>query len=145
MGGTEAILGQVVIGGLSALRKSRTARAQNKQLAAQRVNQEQQIAASRQIEDRRRKDQLRRDKAARRARFGALGVSANGGSAAAVLRGLSTRSLLENQDRNRLSDIRLRGMRQGFASRQRRNLLEVRNDFLDRTTKFLDRNASSLF
>lgn len=145
MGGTEAILGQVVLGGLSALRKSRAARTQNQQLAAQQAIQEQQIAASRQIEDRRRKEQLRQDRAAQRARFGALGLSAGGGSAAAVLRGLSTRSALDAQDRDRLSDIRLRGIGQGFASRRRRNLLEVRNDFLDSSIGLLKRNASKFF
>jgi hypothetical protein len=145
MGGTEAILGQVVLGGLSALRKSRAARTQNQQLAAQQAIQEQQIAASRQIEDRRRKEQLRQDRAAQRARFGALGLSAGGGSAAADLRGLSTRSALDAQDRNRLSDIRLRGIGQEFTSRRRRNLLEVRNNFLDRSIGLLKRNASKLF
>ena len=145
MGGTEAIIGQAVLGGLSVLRKSQAARAQNQQLAAQQAIQEQRIAATRDIEDRRRKEQLRRNTAAQRARFGALGLSANGGSAAAVLRGLSTRSDLEDRDRNRLSDIQSRGLGQDFAVRRRRNLLEVRNDFLNKSIGILDRNASKFF
>ncbi len=145
MGGTELIIAQAVLGGLSAVQKSQAARSQNRQLSAQQAIQEQQIAATRQIEDRRRKEQLRRDKATQRARFGALGLSASGGSAAAVLRGLSTRSALENQDRSRLFDIRLQGLGQDFSARRRRNLLEVRNDFLNKSVGFLHQNAGKFF
>jgi hypothetical protein len=145
MGGTEAIIGQVIFGGLSALQKSQTARAQNQQLFARQAAQERQIVATRAIEDRRRKDQLRRDRATQSARFGARGLSASGGSAAAVSRGLSTRSALDGQDRKQLSDIALRGLGQDFAARRSRNLLEVRNDFLNRSIGILGRNAGTFF
>ena len=145
MGGTEAIIGQVVLSGLSSLQKSQAVRSQNKQLAAQQAFQEQQIATTREIEERRRKEQLRQNQAAQRARFGALGLSASGGSAAAVLRGLSTKSALRGQDQGRLSDIRLQGLRQDFTSRRRRNLLEVRNDFVNNSIGILSQNLNRIF
>lgn len=140
MGGSEIFIGQAIMAGLSAVQKSQAARAQNRQLFAQQALQQQQVAASRAIEERRRKEQLRQTKAAHRARFGGLGISANSGSAAAVLNGLSTRSSLEGRDQGRLSDLRLQSIGLDFANRRRRNLLEVRNDAINRGVGLLVQN-----
>jgi len=141
MGGTELFIGQAVLG---VLQKSQATRAQNRQLSAQQAIQEQRIAATRQVEERRRKEQLRRNKAAQRARFGGLGLSSSGGSAAAVLRGLSTRSSLEGQDRDLLSGIELNGLRQDFDRRRRRNLLEVRKNAFNTGFSLLRQGISRL-
>lgn len=140
MGSTEAIFA-----GISLIRGMQSARSQNRQLATQQALQERQIAATRQIEERRRKEQLRLNKAAHRARFGGLGISASGGSAAAVLQGLSTRSDLDRQDRDRLSSLRLQGLRQNFAFQRRRNLLAPRNAFFDRALGALERRGPQIF
>jgi hypothetical protein len=124
MGGTEMLITQAVISGLTYMRKAQEARAQNKQLAAQQTLQERQLAAERDIADRQDAEKLRSDKATRRALFGAAGTSSGGGSAAAVLNGLSKRAAQERYERNRRATIQLQGLRQANASQRRKNLLE---------------------
>jgi len=144
MGGTEAVIAAIA-GGASVLQQAQAASAQNRALATQQAQQQRQIEATRQIEKRRRKEQLSRDRAAQRARFGALGLSADGGSAAAVLRGLSTRASQDIADRNRLTSLRLQGLQGDFSGRRRRNLLEVRNSAFDQSIGLFRRFGSGLF
>ncbi|MEX2618390.1 MAG: hypothetical protein WD767_20080 [Alphaproteobacteria bacterium] len=118
MGGTEAL-----IAGLTFLRTAQEARAKNRELAAQQTLQERNMAAEREIADRRHAEKLHKDKATRRALFGAAGTSSGAGSAAAVLRGLSKRSAHDRFDRNRLDTLQLQGLRQAAASQRRKNLL----------------------
>jgi hypothetical protein len=142
MGGFESLAVMAALAAASAAataaqanrRASAEADAQNNAVAAQ--FQQQALAAE--IEERRRQEQLKRERAQRLARFGAQGVSSGGGSAAAVLGGLSAESarqgaesarqrslamsssLLDLADRNRLTLLRAAEAREkaalGFAS-----------------------------
>ena len=62
---------------------------QRKAQAAQIAHQRQQAALQQRIEERKLARARRQEEATARARFGASGVSSNGGSAASVLRGLN--------------------------------------------------------
>ncbi|NMM45214.1 hypothetical protein HH303_12040 [Rhodospirillaceae bacterium KN72] len=62
---------------------------QRKAQAAQIAHRQQQAALQQRIEERKLARERRQQEATARARFGASGISANGGSAAAVLRGLN--------------------------------------------------------
>ena len=62
---------------------------QRKAQAAQIAHQRQQAALQQRIEERKLARARRQEEASARARFGASGVSSNGGSASAVLRGLN--------------------------------------------------------
>lgn len=137
MGGTEALITQAVIGGLTYMRKAREAKAKNQEIAAQQTLQERRMAADREIADRQQAEQLRKDRATRRALFGAAGTSSGGGSAAAVLNGLSKRSAQERFDRNRRTTLQLQGLRQGAASQRRKNLLEPADYLFDQAMRGL--------
>ena len=131
MGGTEALIAQAVISGLTYMRKAQEAKAKNQEVAAQQTLQERKLAADREIANRQNAEQLRKDKATRRALFGAAGTSSSAGSAAAVLNGLSKRSAQDRFDRNRLATLQLQGLRQGVAVQRRKNLLEPEDYLFD--------------
>ncbi len=89
------------------------------------AQQLQQQARAAEIEDRRRQEQLRRERSQRLARFGAQGVAGGGGSADAVLAGLtaeSTRQGAENANQRRLA---MSGSMLDLADRNRLNLLRA--------------------
>ncbi|WP_148560791.1 hypothetical protein [Magnetospira sp. QH-2] len=75
---------------------------QKKAAAAQQqaaANRElQQIYQKQAIEDRKRQEKLRKDQASARARFGASGLSAAGGSAAALVQGMEKEAAQESRD-----------------------------------------------
>ncbi|MBF0093255.1 MAG: hypothetical protein HQL33_01565 [Alphaproteobacteria bacterium] len=90
------------------------ATAQN-QLAALRATQE--------INQRQRQRDLAKAQAARRADFGAMGVSANGGSARAVLDGLTKAAGRDESDERRIADLRADEITAQQTARTRTNLL----------------------
>ncbi len=83
-----------------------------------------------QIEERRKRDRLKRQEAARRARFGAQGVASAGGSAAALLQGLRNETEREIAEMHNLQNMRLGELNRENQSRAKINLLEHRNDLL---------------
>jgi hypothetical protein len=123
MAGFETVLASAVI---NAAFDAKAASQQKKALRQRHALEQKQLVLARDVEARKRRDQLKSDQATQRARFGALGVTATGGSAGAVMRGLSTAAWRDENDTNSAFDLNSLGMAQGFANQQRRNLLELR-------------------
>jgi hypothetical protein len=86
---------------------------------AEQLRQTQDIAA------RRRRDQLRRALATQRARFGAQGIAAGGGSAEAAIGGLEAEAAREEADAQSLSALRLGRLNDELDWQRRRNLLDA--------------------
>ena len=68
---------------------------------------------------------LQRRIAQERARAGAAGVGSTGGSADAIVRGLSEEAQRANDARAQLLGLRVDGLREDFAQSRKRNLLET--------------------
>jgi hypothetical protein len=116
-----------------AAQASRRAQAETQAQANATAQHLQQQALAAQIEERRRREQLKRERAQRLARFGAQGLASSGGSADAVLAGLTdesarrgaeaaqqrslaqSASLLDLADRNRLTLLRAAEARENAA------------------------------
>ncbi|MBL8659856.1 MAG: hypothetical protein JNM75_08890 [Rhodospirillales bacterium] len=85
-----------------------------------------QINAAKAAEDRLRNERLRRAQASQRAQFGSAGI-ASGGSAQAVLAGLSKEAALTAAEQNRLNALRIGQINQQLDWQRRKNLLELSN------------------
>ncbi|WNK00100.1 hypothetical protein L2D14_01420 [Thalassospiraceae bacterium LMO-JJ14] len=114
-----------------------TVQAQGQARAQQRA---QQAAANRQIEaqrmqqERREKDmreQAKREQATARASFGARGVSSAGGSANALLQGISSQTEESIADDRRMVDFGIESLRENQRAQQRQSLLQSRNSILN--------------
>ncbi len=99
-----------------------SARAQAK---AEAQAQTQQIQQTQAIQSRERQDQFRRALATQRARFGAQGISGDGGSAGAALGGLQAEADREDQDASSLSALRIGRINDDLEWQQRRSLLDA--------------------
>lgn len=99
-------------------------KARNRAAQARADAQVKQLKTSQQIEERRRKEGLKRNLATQRARFGASGVGGVGGSSDALLRGLSDQTEREIKDRNRLNLLQTNSIYTNLANSKRLNLLE---------------------
>ncbi len=120
----------VLQAGQGIIKSARTAGAYknaNAALAADRQSELQQRQKAMDIDARRRRERLRLVMAAKRARFGAQGISASSGSAEAVLQGFADRADREGQDANKLEALRVAGINERYDRRQRKNLLEASN------------------
>lgn len=84
-----------------------------------------QQALAAEIEERRRQEQLRRERAQRLARFGAQGLASGGGSAGAVLGGLSAESARQGAESMRQRSLAMSGSLLDLADRNRLNLLRA--------------------
>jgi hypothetical protein len=87
--------------------------------------QARQIQEGREIDSRQRRDQLRRALATQRARFGAQGLAAGGGSVDAALSGLEAEAEREESDAQRLTDTRMSRLSEEAGWQRRRNLLDA--------------------
>ena len=87
--------------------------------------QAQQIQQTQEINARQRQEQLRRALATQRARFGAQGIAAGGGSADAALGGLEAEAMREDADSRSVSDLRIDRLNDQLDWQRRRNLLEA--------------------
>ena len=97
------------------------------QTAAQEANaraQTEQIRQNQIIEERKRRDRLRRALATQRARFGAQGIG-SGGSSQAVLAGLAAEAEQENADSRAQASSRISQINDQLAWSRRKNLLEA--------------------
>ncbi|MBL8668916.1 MAG: hypothetical protein JNM48_15780 [Rhodospirillales bacterium] len=99
-----------------------TARDQAKAEARAQTLQVQQTQA---VQSRERAEQLRRALATQRARFGAQGLSAGSGSAAAALGGLAAESERQDQDASSLAALRASRIGDDLEWQQRRSLLDA--------------------
>jgi hypothetical protein len=109
-----------------------------KQLRKERDRQIQAIRLRDTEDGRQRQLALRRRLAEERARAGGAGVGSSGGSADAVLAGLVEESRLQDQARQRESDLRVQDIRSTFEGRRQRSLL----DFAGRSVTLGSRLAS---
>ena len=129
---TLGIVESIAAGALTAAGAAMSARHANQQAAAQ---MESAAAAQRQrqseietahgIEERRRQEQLRREQAARAARFGGRGVGADGGSAGAVLAGLGAESARRGAEDTETRRLAVSGSLLDLQSRNRAALLSA--------------------
>ena len=100
-------------------------RLQAKAVKAERNQAAARIKAARAIEDRKQKEALKSAQAKARARFGARGLSAAGGSAAALLRGLEQESATLAGDGRTGDNLKLGEIDADYRLKKRRNLLEL--------------------
>ena len=87
--------------------------------------QTQQVQQQQEIQSRERRDQLRRALATQRARFGAQGIAAGGGSAEAALGGLEAEAARDEQDAASVGSMRISRIDDELSSQRRRNLLDA--------------------
>lgn len=110
--------------GIGLIQQRQQARVQNAAAAAAAQSQTQQIRRAQEIRERQRREQLRRALASQRASFGAQGIG-RGGSADAVLKGLSEETEKRIGDERSLNDLRIGGINFTLEQRRRRNLLDL--------------------
>lgn len=87
--------------------------------------QTQQVQQQQEIQSRERRQHLRRALATQRARFGAQGIAAGGGSAEAALGGLEAEAARDQQDATSLGTMRIDRINDELDWQQRRNLLDA--------------------
>lgn len=108
-----------------AAQADRRARAESEAQNAAVAHQLQQQALAAGIEERRRREQLARERAQRLARFGAQGVASGGGSADAVLGGLSAESTRQGSEAMRQRSLAMSSSLLDLADRNRITLLRA--------------------
>jgi hypothetical protein len=101
-----------------------------------------QIRAAQQVEERARRERLRRALAAQRARFGGQGVTGSG-SANAVLQGLAAAADREAADSNLLAGIRLDRLDTRLSGGSRHNLLAASQPYSRLALGALQRNLQN--
>jgi hypothetical protein len=116
--------------GLNLALTRKAQQAQSKELRAERDRQVREIQARDAEERRQQEAALKRRLAEERARAGAAGVGGSGGSADAVLRGLSeeSRALMAAQAQD--SSRRIDAIRDAYEQRRRHNLLDFAGRWL---------------
>ena len=121
-GGTEAILSMAIPAmkmGLSAAQQSNEQAAHDADSRAK-IDQ---IQQAQKLDARRRREQLKQALAARRARFGAQGISSSG-SAKAVLAGLAMEAGRQDAEERGLANTRINRINDQSAYASRRSLLD---------------------
>ena len=108
-----------------AAQAGRRARAEAEAQTAAAAHQMRQQALAAEIEERRRREQLARERAARLARFGAQGLASGGGSAEAVLGGLTAESARQGAEAARTRSLAMSGSLLDLADRNRLALLRA--------------------
>ena len=116
-------LSNVVTLGLNFALAQQAARQESGEINRERDRQIREIQARNEEERRRRQEELRR-LATQRARAGAAGVGA-GGSAQAVLRGLTEETQAADEASNEAAARRVGDLRRGASQARERNLLEL--------------------
>ena len=110
---------------LGAAQANRRAQAEAQAQTNATAHQLQQQALAAEIEERRRQEQLARERAARLARFGAQGVAAGGGSSDSVLAGLTAESTRQGAESARMRGLAMSGSLLDLADRNRLTLLRA--------------------
>lgn len=105
------------------MQSSAQANAQAKQAAAQRDLQVRQLQARQQIEEKRKRNLLKQKRASQRAAFGAQGVMADGGSAQALMTGLTRQTEDEIADDQRMTGFGIEKAQLSAAGAQTQSLL----------------------
>jgi hypothetical protein len=106
--------------------------------------QTRQVQQTQEIQSRERRDQLRRALATQRARFGAQGIAAGGGSAEAALAGLQAEAARDEQDAASLGNLRIDRINEQFGQQRRRNLLDASQARYRSAFSLMQRNLRSV-
>lgn len=117
----------------SAVSSVQQAAQQKAQARLARHQQAQQIALrdqERQVQEKQQREQARLHQARARAAFGARGVSSAGGSANALVDGISSRTEQAIADDRRLFDLGVENLRNNQRFREKESLLNTRNNIL---------------
>jgi hypothetical protein len=129
--------------GLNAALAARSASNERREINAERDRQIAEIQARDAEVERERQAALRRTLAAQRARLGAAGVGGAGGSAEAVLRGLTEESERERAARQDASSRRIGEARATASGRRRSNLLDLTGQLTQAGLSALGRSRST--
>ena len=105
------------------------AKSANKAASVQNEYENSRIRRSQEIEAKKQKEDLKRAQATRRANFGARGINAAGGSAAAVLSGMTKKMDDELAVDGRDAAYQISLNNNALKNRQKRNLLELSSPF----------------
>lgn len=117
----------VAMAGLNMIAQQQQARAA-KRAAQEQANRDlQRIHLAQQIEERNKRESLKRAEAAHRAHFGGRGIGASGGSAAAVQRGLQQQTARDLEDAAHLRQFQINDINSRSRSNQKANLLNASN------------------
>ena len=120
---TFAVLAAKEIAGAAQADRRARAEAEAQNTAVAQQLQQQALAA--QIEERRRQEQLKRERAQRLARFGAQGIASDTGSAEAVLGGLTAESTRQGAENMRQRSLAMSSSLLDLADRNRLTLLRA--------------------
>jgi len=121
-GGTEAILSMAI----PAMKMGLSAAQQSNEQGAHDANSRskiQQIQQAQKLDERRRREQLKHALAARRARFGAQGISSSG-SADAVLAGLAMEAERQDAEERAAANTRINLIKDQSSYSRRKSLLD---------------------
>lgn len=124
---TMAVIGSATAA-LGAAQANRRAKAETQAQTNAATQQLQQQALAAEIEDRRRQEQAKRERAARLARFGGQNLASAGGSADAVLGGLVSESARRGAEAADLRGLTLSGSLLDLADRNRLTLLRAADE-----------------
>lgn len=111
-----------VVGAAQVERRAKAEAAAQTNAVAQQLQQQ---ALAAEIEERRRQEQLRRERAQRLARFGAQGLASGNGSPDAVLAGLTAESARQGAENTRQRSLAMSNSLLDLADRNRLNLLRA--------------------
>jgi len=123
MGSTAASMALQM--GMEYLSNSQNAKTSNRVAQAKADAQTASIKRATEIEERRKREALKRITATQRARFGAQGVGGRGGSADSVLGGFARNYENDIADSRLLADGQIRGLQSTVGATQRANLLDA--------------------
>jgi len=114
-----------LMAGMNTIQNRQQAKSANRQAQAQAAQKTAELNRARVIEERRRKDQLKRDTATQRTRFAAGGVGSRSGSATAVLQGLARPVDEAIEDTRLRTDSSINAINENLRYRNKVNLLEA--------------------
>lgn len=127
MGGYETL----VMAGMNMIKARQQTKYQNAAIVAQQQRQTQRLEHAQSLRERQQREQLRRDQASRRARFGAAGVSSAGGSSQALLNGLAEEAEENIRNMRTSNQFQLDDLGRTATKRRRANLLEFKNQAIN--------------
>ncbi|MBC8337137.1 MAG: hypothetical protein H8E39_00460 [Alphaproteobacteria bacterium] len=128
MGGVDPATAMLVLSTgaemIAAKRNANAANAANAAASAEAQSRIQQIQQAQQIRDSQKRERLRKTLAQQRSRFGARGIG-RGGSADAVLRGLTNETERNIADQRGLNALSINDIQGDLQQRRQQNLLEA--------------------
>ncbi|NQU58992.1 MAG: hypothetical protein HQ513_17310 [Rhodospirillales bacterium] len=118
----------VAMMGLKMVQSSQQAKIGQSAAMAQQRADIQQRQYQLQIQERDKRERLKRVQATQRARFGGQGLNSTGGSAAALLEGLQKDTEQSISEQRSIEDMRINQLAENNRRKSRKNLLEYQNN-----------------